>query len=70
MDMYRVPNDSGVDRPPKLRGPFNEARYSCTRSSVTRLPKEARYFCGPNLARLEVFNLEIFFGGPMLARLE
>ena len=37
---------------------------------VARWWPEWRYFCGPNLARLEVFNLEIFFGGPMLARLE
>ena len=29
-----------------------------------------RYCCGPNVARLEVFNLEVFFGGPNLARLE
>eukprot|EP00976_Prorocentrum_cordatum_P085122 1185937-Prorocentrum_minimum.AAC.3 len=44
MDMYRMANDSGVDRPPKLRAPFIEARYSCTRSWVTRLPKEAPSF--------------------------
>ena len=37
---------------------------------VARWWPDWRYFCGPNLARLEVFNQEIFFGGPMLARLE